>query len=268
MEAHLENDPPSSASRRLPGTVIALGLVSLCMDVSFEMVHSLLPVFLVAVLGADALAVGFVEGIAEATAAITKVFSGVVSDWIGRRKPLILLGYGMAALVKPVFPLATGVPSVLLARFLDRIGKGIRGAPRDALIADTVPPALRGAAFGLRQSMDTVGAFIGPLLAMGLMAASGGDFRLVFRVAVIPAFVAVAVILVAVREPEKGLATAAAPRRFPIRRDQLTQLDRAYRAVVAVASVLTLARFSEAFLLLRARDAGLGDALVPLVSWW
>ncbi|QCG99433.1 MFS transporter (plasmid) [Azospirillum sp. TSA2s] len=233
------------------------------MDVSSEMIHSLLPVFLVSVLGASALSVGFIEGIAEATAAITKIFSGVVSDWMGRRKPLLLLGYGMAALTKPVFPLADTLASVLLARFLDRIGKGVRGAPRDALVAEVTPPDLRGAAFGLRQSMDTVGAFAGPAIAMLLMVLSGDDFRLVFWIAVLPAFVAVAVILFGVREPDTQPSTE--PRRFPIQRSQLRRLDATFWSVVALASVLTLARFSEAFLLLRAQSVGMENAYAPLV---
>lgn len=249
--------------RSIPGSVVALGFVSLFMDVSSEMIHSLLPVFLVSVIGASALSVGFLEGIAEATASITKIFSGVISDWVGRRKPLLLLGYGMAALTKPVFPLAGTLGTVLAARFLDRIGKGIRGAPRDALVAEVTPPDLRGAAFGLRQSMDTVGAFAGPTLAMLLMVLSGDDFRLVFWVAVIPAFIAVAVILFAVREP--AAEPSAEPRRFPIQRSQLRRLDAVYWGVVALASVMTLARFSEAFLLLRAQSVGVEDAYAPLV---
>ena len=249
--------------RSIPGSVVALGVVSLFMDVSSEMIHSLLPVFLVSVIGASALSVGFLEGIAEATASITKIFSGVISDWVGRRKPLLLLGYGMAALTKPVFPLAGTLGAVLAARFLDRIGKGIRGAPRDALVAEVTPPDLRGAAFGLRQSMDTVGAFAGPALAMLLMVLSGDDFRLVFWVAVIPAFIAVAVIVFAVREP--AAEPTAEPRRFPIQRSQLRRLDAVYWGVVALASVLTLARFSEAFLLLRAQSVGVEDAYAPLV---
>lgn len=248
--------------RSMPTGVVALGFVSLFMDVSSEMIHSLLPVFLVSVLGASALSVGLIEGVAEATAAITKIFSGAISDWTGRRKPLVLLGYGMAALTKPLFPLAASVSMVLAARFVDRIGKGIRGAPRDALIAEISPPNLRGAAFGLRQSMDTVGAFAGPALAMLLMVLSGNDFRLVFWVAVIPAFVAVAVILFGVHEPQTD--APAERRRFPIQRSQLRRLDAGYWGITILAAVLTLARFSEAFLLLRAQSVGVEDALVPL----
>ncbi len=255
----------SDASRvGIPSGVVALGFVSMLMDASSEMIHSLLPVFLVSVLGASALSVGVIEGIAEATASVAKVFSGTISDWIGKRKPLVLAGYGLAALTKPLFPLANGVGAVLGARFVDRIGKGIRGAPRDALIADITPAASRGAAFGLRQSMDTVGAFAGPALAVALMAASGDNFRFVFWIAVIPAAAAVAVILCFVREPERA-ATPTHARRSPISREQMRRLDRRFWGVVAFAAVLTLARFSEAFLLLRAGDTGLRARYIPVV---
>lgn len=250
-------------AQALPRGVVALGLVSLFMDTSSEMVHSLLPIFLVAVLGASALSVGIIEGIAEATAAIAKVFSGVISDWIGRRKPLILLGYGMAALTKPLFPLATGIGAVLTARFVDRIGKGIRGAPRDALIADITPPELRGAAYGLRQSMDTVGAVVGPALALVLMAATADNFRLVFWIAVIPAFVCIALIVFGVQEPDVPRTGTA--RRFPIRRSEMARLPVRFWLVVGFASMLTLARFSEAFMLLRAENVGLAVTWIPVI---
>lgn len=259
-------EPESSSVgglRAMPRTVVALGFVSLAMDTSSELIHSLLPAFLVGVLGAGALSVGVIEGVAEATNAITKVFSGAVSDWLGKRKLLVLIGYGVAALTKPAFPLAGGISTVLAARFVDRVGKGIRGAPRDALVADVTPPALRGAAFGLRQSMDTVGAFLGPLLAIALMAASGDDFRAVFWVAVIPAAIAVLIVAFGVSEPAP--AAARERRRFPIRRSELARLDRDFWWLVGVASVLTLARFSEAFLLLAAQHAGLALALVPAI---
>lgn len=233
------------------------------MDTSSEMIHSLLPVFLVTVLGAGAMSVGVIEGIAEATASISKVFSGALSDRVGRRTPLILAGYGLAALTKPFFAIAGSVGMVLGARFADRVGKGVRGAPRDALIADITPASSRGAAFGLRQSMDTVGAFLGPALAIALMTLSGDDFRLVFWIAVVPALLAVAVIVLGVRDPDH-LATSH-PRRVPLRRADLARLGRAYWRVVVFAGVLTLARFSEAFLLLRAQNQGLADRYVPLV---
>ncbi len=251
------------ASSKLPRGVIVLGLVSLFMDLSSEMIHGLLPAFLVTVLGAGALSVGVIEGIAEATASITKVFSGVISDWIGRRKPLVLLGYGLAALTKPLFPLATGIGEILTARFLDRIGKGIRGAPRDALIADITPQEIRGAAYGLRQSMDTVGAFAGPLLAIAIMSATHNNFRLVFWVASVPAFICVVLIVFGVEEPESR--RPAMQVRFPVNSVNLRQLSAGFWWVVMFAAVLTLARFSEAFLLLRGENLGLPVTWVPMV---
>ncbi|MBN9245787.1 MAG: MFS transporter [Mesorhizobium sp.] len=247
----------------IPAGIWALGFVSLLMDVSSEMIHALLPVYMVTVLGTSTLAVGIIEGIAEATASITKVFSGALSDWLGRRKLLAALGYGLAALVKPVFPLATSLDGLIAARFIDRIGKGIRGAPRDALVADIAPPELRGASFGLRQSLDTVGAFVGPLLAIGLMWLTMDHFRTVFWIAVIPAFLSVALILVAVKEPERPATLRKV--RLPLHREELRRLDATYWWVVAVAAIFTLARFSEAFLILRAQSIGLPIALVPIV---
>ncbi|MBW8268904.1 MFS transporter [Caldovatus aquaticus] len=248
---------------RIPRGVWALGFVSLLMDVSSEMIHALLPVYLVVALGTSTLAVGVIEGIAEATAAVTKVFSGALSDRLGKRKLLAAAGYGMAALTKPVFPLAGTVGWLVAARFVDRVGKGIRGAPRDALVADLTPPALRGAAFGLRQSLDTVGAFLGPLLAIGLMWATGDDFTLVFWAAVLPAFAAFALIVLAVPEPARPAGLREV--RAPLSRAELARLPAAYWWVLAVSAVFTLARFSEAFLILRAQEAGLALALVPAV---
>lgn len=233
------------------------------MDVSSEMIHSLLPVFMTVVLGTSATTVGLIEGIAEATALIVKVFSGVISDYVGKRKWLAALGYGMGAFTKPLFAMATGIGWVLTARFIDRIGKGIRGAPRDALIADVTDPSVRGAAFGLRQSLDTVGAFVGPLLAMGLMLLWANDFRAVFWVAVVPGMLAVLLLVMGVREPER--MQTGEKRAFPISRAALGQLPPAYWWVVAAGAVLTLARFSEAFLVLRAQQGGLALALVPMV---
>src|SRR5882672_3914729 len=247
---------------RIPAAVWTLGIVSLLMDISSEMIHSLLPVFLVTTLGASAFVVGLIEGVAEATALIIKVFSGVLSDYMGRRKPLAVFGYSMAALSKPLFALATTSGLVFTARILDRIGKGIRGAPRDALLADVTPPAVRGAAFGLRQSLDTVGAFVGPLLAIGLMLLWANDFRAVFWVAIIPAALSVAMLFFGVQEPDRP---AGARTVNPIRRDNLKRLSGAYWGVVIIAAVFTLARFSEAFLVLRAQQGGLALALVPMV---
>lgn len=257
----VEVSPGISAIRAVPRSVVALGFVSLFMDISSEIIHSLLPVFLVAVLGASALSVGFIEGIAEATSQVAKLFSGAISDWIGMRKPLVLAGYGLSALTKPLFPLASGIGVVVAARFIDRIGKGIRGAPRDALIGDVTPVELRGTAFGLRQAMDTVGAFVGPLLAMLLMAASNNNFRLVFWVAVLPAIIAVLLIPYGVQEPD--VPRAAERRAFPIQRAELGRLDGAYWWLVSIATILTFGRFSEAFLLLAAEHVGLAMALIP-----
>jgi len=247
----------------LPRGVVTLGLVSLFMDTSSELIHSLLPVFLVTVLGTSTIMLGFIEGVAEATAAITRVFAGAISDWLGRRKPLVLLGYGIAALSKPLFPLAGGAGMVFTARLVDRLGKGIRGAPRDALIADITPAGLRGAAYGLRQSMDTVGAFAGPALALLLMAITGDDFRQVFWVAVLPAIIAVIIIIVWVKEPETTPHEQV--RRLPLTKAAMLRLPRRYWWVLAFALVLTLARFSEAFLLLRAEQVGLAIGQVPLI---
>ncbi|GAB4531190.1 MAG: MFS transporter [Parvularculaceae bacterium] len=251
-------NPPA----RLPATVWALGFVSLFMDISSEMAHALLPLFLTGALGASAVMVGLVEGVGAATGSMVKVFSGYFSDRLGRRKPLILLGYGLGALSKPLFAMAGSPLIVLAARFSDRIGKGVRGAPRDALIADVAPPAMRGRAFGLRQSLDTAGAVIGPLLAIGLLALFAGDMRAVFWIAVIPGAIAAALVLAAVREPPRDTATAA---RAPIRWADLRALPRAFWKVVLIGMVFMLARFSEAFLILKASAAGLPLALAPLV---
>lgn len=253
---------PCPMWRQIPKGVWALGFVSLLMDVSSEMIHSLLPLFMATTLEASTLSIGLIEGAAEATALIVKVFSGVLSDYLGKRKGLALLGYGLGALTKPLFAIATGSGMVLSARLLDRVGKGIRGAPRDALVADITPPEIRGAAFGLRQSLDTVGAFLGPLLAVGLMLLWQDDFRAVFQVAVIPGLLAVLVLQFGVKE-----AHAAQPhkRQNPIRRENLRRLGSDYWYVVTVGAIFTLARFSEAFLVLRAQQCGIAMALVPLV---
>ena len=250
------------AASRLPAGIWALGFVSLLMDVSSEMIHSLLPVFLVQGLGASMLAVGLIEGAAEATALIVKVFSGAWSDWLGKRKPLAVLGYGMGAASKPLFALATTTAWVVAARLIDRVGKGLRGAPRDALVADLVAPEQRGAAYGLRQSLDTVGAFLGPLIAIALMLLWANDFHSIFWVAVIPGVLSVALLAVGVREPDRPHAHV---RVNPIRRDNLRQLPRAYWWVVGLGALFTLARFSEAFLVLRAQQGGLPIAWAPLV---
>ena len=248
--------------RRIPVGIWMLGFVSLLMDISSELIHSLLPVFLVTSLGASAFAVGLLEGTAEATALMVKMFSGSLSDYLGRRKPLAIAGYALGALSKPLFALATTFGMVFAARFLDRIGKGIRGAPRDALVADLTAAEVRGAAYGLRQALDTVGAFIGPLLAVGLMLLWANDFRAVFWVATIPAVLAVALLMFGVSEPRRQ---APAKRINPVHWRQLQRLDAAYWWVVAIGAMFTLARFSEAFLVLRAGQTGLPLAWIPLV---
>ena len=252
----------TSTLRQIPRGIWVLGFVSLLMDISSEMVHSLLPLFMVTTLGASALLVGVVEGLAESTALVVKVFSGTLSDYLGRRKGLAVLGYGLGALTKPLFAIAPTMGIVLTARLLDRVGKGIRGAPRDALVADIAPAHLRGAAFGLRQSLDTVGAFTGPLLAVGLMLLWANDFRAVFWVAVVPGMLAVLLLLFGLQEPP---ALPGTQRSNPITRQNLRSLSPAYWWVVGIGAVFTLARFSEAFLVLRAQQGGIPLALVPLV---
>jgi MFS family permease len=263
----MPHGPPESTALTpapaIPRGVWVLGFVSLLMDVSSELIHSLLPVFMVSALGASVLMVGVVEGIAESTALLVKVFSGALSDHTGRRKPLAVLGYGLGALSKPLFALATSMGWILAARFMDRVGKGIRGAPRDALIADITPPSIRGAAYGLRQSLDTIGAFGGPLLGIVLMIAFAGDFRAVFWVAVIPAFLCVALLVAGVHEPASPPREGGAAPVFRWR--TLRSFGAAYWWVVAIGGIFTLARFSEAFLVLRAQDLGLADHYAPAV---
>ncbi len=248
--------------RQIPAGVWVLGFVSMLMDISSEMIHSLLPMFMVTTLGTSVLAVGLIDGLAESTALIVKVFSGALSDYLGRRKGLAVLGYALGAVSKPLFALASGLGVVVFARLLDRVGKGVRGAPRDALVADITPEHMRGAAFGLRQSLDTAGAFAGPLIAVALMYLWSNDFRMVFWVATVPALLAVALLAFGLREPPRSQSE---PRVNPIRRENIARLPRAYWWVVALGAVFTLARFSEAFLVLRAQQTGVPMALVPLV---
>ncbi|MDN4572720.1 MFS transporter [Pandoraea sp. XJJ-1] len=255
----------SQISRKasIPRTVWVLGLVSLFMDFSSELIHSLLPIYLVTTMGMNVAAFGLLEGVAEATAMIVKVFSGAISDWLGRRKGLLLLGYGLSALTKPLFPLATSPAIVVSARLLDRAGKGIRGAPRDALIADVAPAEIRGACFGLRQSMDTIGAFLGPLLAILLMFRLSDQIRAVLWFAVAPAFVAIALIVFCVRESPAEVRAQGF--RSPLNWRSLTEFSNRYWMVVAIGATFTLARFSEAFLVLRAQQSGLSIAWIPSV---
>ncbi len=247
--SHNENTLP-----QIPKGIWVLGFVSMLMDISSEMIHSLLPLFMVTTLGTSVLVVGIIEGLAESTALIIKVFSGILSDYIGKRKGLAVFGYALGALTKPLFAIASSSGLILAARLLDRIGKGVRGAPRDALVADIAPPHLRGAAFGLRQSLDTVGAFLGPLLAVGLMLLWSNDFRAVFWVAVIPGMLAVMLFFFGIKEPERH---PSEKRINPIRKQNLLRLSPAYWRVVAIGAFFMLARFSEAFLVLRGLQAGI-----------
>lgn len=251
-----------STLRRIPGGVWTIGFVSLLMDISSEMIHSLLPLFMATALGTPVVIIGLIEGLAEATALCVKVFSGVISDFIGKRKGLAVLGYGLGALSKPLFALASTSGMIFSARMIDRVGKGIRGAPRDALVADVTPPEIRGAAYGLRQTLDTMGGFLGPLLAVGLMLLWSNDFRAVYWVAVVPAFLAVALLFFGLREPRTPVVTV---RTNPIKRENLKRLGIDCWCVIGLGGVFTLARFSEAFLVLRAQEVDIPLALIPLV---
>ncbi|NCB60702.1 MAG: MFS transporter [Gammaproteobacteria bacterium] len=258
MKSEMKHPP----LRKIPAAVWILGFVSMLMDVSSELIHSLLPLFMVTSLGASALMVGFIEGLAQSTALIVKIFSGMLSDYLGKRKWLAVTGYALGAFTKPVFALASSIDLVLTARLLDRVGKGIRGTPRDALVADLTPPEVRGAAFGLRQSLDSVGAFVGPLLGVGLMLLWANDFRAVFWVAVIPGMLSVLLLIFGVSEPD---TPATHKRTNPLVMANLRRLDSRYWWVVGIGSIFTLARFSEAFLILRAHDSGIPIAYIPLV---
>ena len=248
----------------VPRGVWVLGLVSMCMDLSSELVHSLLPLYMATALGASVFVIGIIEGIAEALALIVKLFSGVISDHFRKRKPLVLLGYGLAAISKFAFPLAPTLSWIVGARFADRLGKGIRGAPRDALITDITPAAARGRSFGLRQALDTVGAIGGPLLALGAMAYFAGSFHAAFWIAVVPAMLAVLLIVVGVDEPDRPRSPATGIK-TGLRMADVRRLPRNYFFVVTIAGVLTLARFSEAFLVLRAQNIGFSNTMAPLV---
>jgi len=262
MTRNAGNEARATNARRLPAGVWALGFVSLFMDISSEMIHALLPLYLVGTLGASVAALGLIEGVAESTAAITKLFSGMWSDRVGRRKPLAVLGYSLAALTKPLFPLADSVVTVVTARFVDRIGKGIRGAPRDALLADLTPADQRGAAFGLRQALDTVGALVGPLIAMAAILWFASSVRSVLWLATVPAVIAVAILVFAVREPASGRIEVA--RGNPLAGLRWRSFPRPFWVLVGIVAVFTLARFSEAFLVLRAQSTGLDIAYAPL----
>jgi MFS family permease len=247
----------------LSPNVVVLGVVSLLMGMSSAMIYGLLPVFLVTVLGASTASVGFIEGIAEATTSLTKIFSGAASDWLARRKPLVVLGYALSAVNKLLFPLADSASTVLIARISDRVGKGIRDSPRDALLADVMPSAIRGAGFGLRLALYTIGAVVGPLAAVALMVLSGDDFRLVFWIALLPAFASIGVLLIGVTEPPSYRSDEQW--RFPIRQRDLARLPAPFWWAVSIAAILSLARFSPAFLVLKAHDVRIDAAFVPII---
>ncbi|WP_395009905.1 MFS transporter [Undibacterium sp.] len=257
-----DNPLPPPTTNRLPKSIWVLGMVSMLMDISSEMIHSLLPLFMVSSLGLSVFMVGLIDGIAESTTLIVKVFSGALSDKLGKRKTLAVIGYGMSAFTKPLFAITQGMGLLITARLMDRIGKGIRGAPRDALITDITPAHMRGAAFGLRQSLDTVGAFVGPLLATGLMLLWANDFRSIFWLAVIPGVAAMALLFFGVQEPNTNISKRP---KNPISKANLKRLGSSYWWVVSLGGIFTLARFSEAFLLLRAQQLQIPLALVPLV---
>jgi MFS family permease len=251
------------AFRALPGGIWALGFVSMFMDISSELIHSLLPVFMSTVLGVSMTTIGLIEGVAEATAAISKIFSGAISDYLGKRKLLAGIGYGLAALTKPIFPLANTIGWVFAARFIDRIGKGIRGAPRDALVADIAPRELRGTAYGLRQSLDSVGALVGPLIALVFMAWLSNDIRAVMWVAVVPGLIAVALLVFGVHEARPSGSSASQRKSLDVA--DIRRLPQRYWLVVLLGGFFTMARFSEAFLVLRAQDVGVALGHIPLV---
>ena len=256
----MSNRVSFSILSQIPSGIWVLGFVSMLMDISSEMIHSLLPMFMMTMLETSAVTIGVIEGFAEAMALIVKIFSGLLSDYLGKRKGIVLLGYGLSALTKPLFALASSVDVIFSARLIDRLGKGIRGAPRDALVADLAPRQLRGASFGLRQSLDTVGAVLGPLLAFGFMLLFASNFRVVFAFAIVPGLIAVLLIVVGVKEPhESGFRSLN-----PIGFQNLKLLSRSYWWVCGIGAMITLARFSEAFLVLRAMQGGVTLALVPL----
>ena len=254
------NDDDVSTRPPLPRNVWVLGFISLFMDLSSEIYHALLPAFVTILLGLPATALGAIDGIAEATANFAKLFSGRLSDRSLRRKPWVMAGYGLGALSKPLFPLATGVLTLMIARFADRIGKGIRGAPRDAMLADEAPPQIRGRAFGLRQALDTAGALIAPLAAIGLMAWLASDIRAVYWIAIIPAAISFLLAWLTLREPEHHST--------PLKKSPFfagfKQLDMPTKRLLQVGFLFALARFSESFLILKGIDVGLSEAMSPL----
>ncbi len=245
---------------RIPRTVWVLGFVSLLMDISSEMIHALLPLFMAGTLGASAIWIGLVEGIGEGTALIAKVFSGVVADRFGHKKRLVFAGYFLGVISKPVFALAGSMPVVLAARFFDRIGKGLRGAPRDAIVADVTDESIRGAAYGLRQSLDAAGAFVGPLLATLLLLLWTEDLRSIFWIALIPGAACLALILFGV---EDNVTPTVNTKRIAWK-DLKSVMTPAFVQLVILGTLFSLARFSNAFIVLRAAAIGIEHAWIPM----
>ena len=244
---------------RIPQTVIALGVVSFLTDLSSEMIYPLLPIFLTTVLGAGAVMLGLIEGIAESTAALVKVASGIWTDRTHKRKALIVAGYSLSGVMRPLIGLATAWPTVLVLRFADRVGKGIRSSPRDALIADVTDAGARGAAYGFHRAMDHAGAVAGPLVAVALLNLGGFSLREVFLLAALPAAVVLFVLLAGVKEPD---VPREEPEKVPKLIVPLTALGGDYRRLLIAVLLFTLGNSTDAFLLLRLSDAGISPAWI------
>ncbi len=255
-----KSDIPQAAP--LPATVWILGIASLLNDVSTEIIHSVLPLYMVTALGASFIAVGLLEGTAEALASVLKVGAGGLSDLLGKRKALVVSGYALSTLVKGCYALAGDMTMVMIARLGDRVGKGIRVGPRDALVADSTSPEQRGAAYGLRQSLDTVGAVIGPGLSFVLLSLWHMDYKNIFAIAIVPGIIAVLLLLIGVREPEKRESKSDDKK---LHKDLLKRLSPAYWSLVVVSFLFNLGNSSDAFILLKGKEAGLALGMVPLM---
>ena len=245
--------------RGLPKNVRALGLVSLFMDMSSEMIYPLMPLFLSTVLHASKISIGLIEGVAESTASLVKVFSGIMSDRLGKRKSIIFWGYGVSVFSRPILALASSWPMVLGYRFTDRFGKGVRTPPRDAIIADSTDYRILGKAFGFHRAMDTMGAVIGPAIAALILALYPGQLRWVFWISIIPGMLALLSIAVFVTDP-KGPAKPRPAKIFDLR-----GLNHDFKVFLAIVTIFTLGKTSEAFLVLRAQDVGVSIGMIPLI---
>jgi len=253
---------PTPHFKRLPAAVVALGLVSFFTDLSSEMIYPLLPLFLATTMGAGAWVIGLIEGVAESTAAALKLVSGIFADRVRRRKPMLLAGYGLSSVARPLIGLAGAWPAVLALRFADRVGKGVRTSPRDALIADVTAPEIRGAAFGFHRAMDHAGAVVGPLAAAALLVGAGLELGQVFLLAAIPGVAVLATLVAGVREPARG--TPPAPPRWDVRRDW-HGLGRPFHRYLLAMLVFTLGNSADAFLLLRLAQSGVTEAWVAVL---